>query len=307
MIETQVEQVTRPVPQGTVPGRVPGRALPVWKDYVSLMRPRLVSLVLVTTMIGFYLGSVSPFDFLRAFWVCVATFLVGGGALALNHFLEREADAKMIRTRNRPVSAGRISPNHALLFSILVSAVGLMLFIGFVNLISSIVSLITFLGYLFLYTPLKKVTWLALFVGAIPGALPPVIGWSAASGSIGLYAVVLFLIVFFWQIPHVMAISWMCRDDYAKAGFPLLSVVVTNKKRVGQNMVLYASILVPVSLLPSVLGFVGPIYGMGALVLGVLFVGANIFSFLNLDERVKYAFYASLIYLPLLYVLMLIG
>jgi len=243
-------------------------------------------------MVGFYLGSSASFDFVRAFWVCVATFLVGGGALAMNHYFEWTSDAKMSRTQNRPVSGGRISPRHALAFSIFISSIGLMLFIGFVNWISAAVSVITLLGYLFLYTPLKKVTWLALFVGAIPGALPPVIGWSAAAGSIGIYALILFLIVYFWQIPHVMAISWMCRDDYAKAGFPLLSVVMNNRTRVGRNMVLYSSILIPVTLLPSILGFTGRVYWMGALVLGALFVGANVFSFLDLDKRVKCAFYA---------------
>lgn len=276
-------------------------------DFLSLTKPRLNLLVLMTTLGGLYLAAPDGVPLLILVHTLIGTALVAGGAAALNQVWERETDRLMRRTAARPLPGGRLGVAEGTWFGLVLSAAGLAE-LGFgVNVTSAWVAAVTLISYVLMYTPLKTRTSLSTIVGAIPGALPPVIGWAAATGTITLPAIVLFGIVFFWQMPHFLAIAWLYRDDYSRAGMPLLPVVEPDGRRTGQQALLYAAALWPVSLMPVGVGLAGPAYAGVATVLGLLFIGL---SFRFAQERshahARRLFLFSITYLPLLWAALVI-
>jgi protoheme IX farnesyltransferase len=234
------------------------------------------------------------------------TALVAGGAAVLNQVYERDTDALMRRTRMRPLPDGRVSPDEARLFGLAVAILGLAMLALGTNLLAASLATATLVVYLTVYTPMKRHSPLATLVGAVPGALPPLIGWTASHGSLSAGGAALFAIVFLWQIPHFMAIAWLYRDDYGKAGFPLLPVIEPDGRRTGRQAVLYAAMLLPVSLVPQVIGLSGPIYFGVAAALGVVLLGLSIrFARSRTDRSARALFLASIIYLPLIWIVMI--
>ncbi len=274
-------------------------------DFFELTKPRVTLMVLVTTFVGFYLGSESVPDYLRLVQTLVGTALAAGGTLALNQFLEREPDALMQRTRHRPLPDGRMYPGEALLFGLVLTAGGFAVLTLAVNVASALVTAFITGSYLLLYTPLKRKTPLCSIVGAVPGALPPVVGWSAARGDFGIGAWVLFAILFLWQIPHTLAIARLYRDDFAKAGIQFLPVVEPDGESTSRQIVNHCIALLAVSLLPNLIGLAGSVYFLIALLLGAGFTAAG--ALLALSHSLAAArrlLFASLIYLPVLLVAM---
>ena len=277
------------------------------RSYVELAKPRILSMVLVTTTIGFFLAAkgIHPL-----FTLLVTLFGVGcatGGSAALNNYLERDVDGKMERTRHRALPAGTIQPSNALAFGISLVLIGLVALIWVVNLLTAFLVLLASFLYVLVYTPMKRLTWLNTTFGAIPGAIPPMCGWAAASGRLDPGAWVLFLILFAWQHPHFYAIAWMFRDDYRNAGFKMLPVVDPSGLSTFRQTILFAVLLIGVSVLPTIIGMTGRVYCIGALVMGValLVVGALFTrsrSFLDARRLLK----ASVVYLPLLLLLIIV-
>jgi heme o synthase len=277
-----------------------------WADLVALTKPRVNLLVLVTTVIGLHLGNPGGAGLALLFHTVIGTFLVASGAAAFNQVLERDVDARMRRTRLRPLPDGRLGTSEATMFAATLSTVGLVqIWLG-ANALAAAVAAATLVSYTLVYTPLKRVSSLATIVGAVPGALPPVIGWAAATGVLSIEALVLFAIVFFWQMPHVLAVSWLYREDYERGGIRVLPVEDPGGRSTAFQVVNYAAALVPVSLLPAVIGLSGRVYLAGAALLGVAGVVLAVrFARQRTPERARQLFYASLIYLPVLWVLML--
>ena len=274
-------------------------------DYLELTKPRLNMLVLITTLAGFYLGSGDDFHAFRLFNTLLGTALVAAGASALNQFAEREADAKMPRTQGRPLPAGRLQPYEALWFGVVTSLIGSAYLAITVNLPCALLAGLTWYIYLCVYTPLKTHTPWNTAVGAIPGALPPVIGWAAARNQLSLEAAVLFGILFLWQFPHFLAIAWMYRDDYARGGFKMLPLFDPTGIRTGRYMTVLTVLLVAVSLLPTLLGLTGWVYFTGALLLGLAFLAFSLCcTIFGVNNHARRLFFASIIYLPLLLALM---
>jgi len=276
-------------------------------DYLALTKPRLNSLVVVTSAAGYYLGASGRQALLPMAAATAGTALVAGGAAVLNQVYERETDALMQRTRLRPLPDRRVTPEDARTFGTLLAAGGIVLLSVSANALAALLALATLVVYLTVYTPMKRRSPLATLIGAVPGALPPLIGWAAANGTVSLGGWSLFAIVFLWQIPHFMAIAWLYRDDYARAGFPMLPVVEPDGRRTGRQAVLYAAALVPISLAPSVVGITGAAYFWTALVLGVglLWIAAR-FAVSRTDATARVLFYSSITYLPLIWTAMLL-
>jgi protoheme IX farnesyltransferase len=298
----------KPVDAGIVGVQMAGgrRAAMVAADYLTLTKPRLNMLVVATSAGGYYLGAAGTPGVWPLLQAVAGTTLVAGGAAALNQVYERDTDALMRRTRIRPLPDGRVSWTDARLFGWLLAAAGLTTLL-FVNVLSAVIALTTLLTYLALYTPLKRRSPHATLVGAIPGALPPLIGWTAATGATSLSGWALFAIVFLWQIPHFMAIAWMYREDYARAGFPMLPVVEPDGRRAGRHAFAYALALVPASLIPSWTGIAGWPYFWTAAALGLALVAlAARFSSDRSDRTARALFYGSITYLPLLWVAMIL-
>ncbi len=234
-------------------------------DFLELTKPRLVSLVLFTTLVGFCCGAAGTVPVLLLFHALVGTALMAGGASAFNMYVERELDALMKRTSLRPLAAGRLKSAHALLFALAISIGGFIYLFFFVNHLTSLLSAIVFAGYLFLYTPLKTRTWWCTFAGAVPGALPIVMGWAGATASLSWEAWMLFGVIFLWQLPHFYSIGWMYREDYAHAGLPVLSVIDWSGKRTGRQAVAFIIVLVIFTLLLYRSGLAGLSYFAGAI------------------------------------------
>ena len=269
--------------------------------YADLFKARLTTLVLLTTFVGFYLGWQGAMNFLLMFHALFGTALVASGASALNQLLEREHDAKMRRTATRPLPSGRLQPTTVMLVGGICCVTGLVYLAYFVNLLTSVLGAVTLVSYLFIYTPLKRVTWVNTLVGAIPGALPPLMGWTAARNELSGEGWALFAILAFWQIPHFMAIAWMYRDEYAKAGFIMLPNVDADGSRTAQQTIGNTLALLLASLCPFAFGLTGKIYLVAALVLGLGFLWCAIqFARQMTLPRAKQLFFASIIYLPLL-------
>ncbi|MBI2821847.1 MAG: protoheme IX farnesyltransferase [Acidobacteria bacterium] len=276
-------------------------------DYLELTKPRVTTLVLLTTLVGFYLGSSGPMHFWLLLHTLLGTGLTAGGSSALNQFLERRSDKRMRRTENRPLPSGRVDPAAALLFGIALATTGLAYLALRVNTLSALLALGVLCSYLFLYTPLKQKTSLCTVVGAFPGATPPVIGWAGACGALDWKAATLFLILYLWQFPHFLAIAWMYRDDYEKGGLCMLPLQDREGFITSQQILIYIMTLIPVSLLPSLLGIAGVAYLFGALILGILFL---YYGFRVAQSRssadARRLLKASVLYLPLLLALMVV-
>ncbi len=274
-------------------------------DFLELTKPRVVLMVLVTTSVGFYLGSSGVLDYVRLVHTLIGAALAAGGTVALNQYLERNADALMKRTRLRPLPDGRLQPIQALAFGAAITAGGLVYLMLVVNPLSSFITAIIVSSYLFAYTPLKQKTSLCTVVGAFPGALPPVIGWAAARGEIGLEAWVLFAILFLWQLPHSLAIAMLYRDDYARAGFQLLPVVDPDGRSTGRQVVGNCLALLVVALLPTLIGLAGVVYFFAALTLGVAFLWYGIELAVSCSTAgARRLLFVSLVYLPILLTIM---
>ena len=275
-------------------------------DYVALAKPRLNMLVVVSAAAGYAMAGGHARDVLALVSMVVGSGLVAGGASAFNQIIERRADALMRRTRMRPMPDGRLPVRDALLFASVLSGAGLGVLIAGANVLSAVVAFLTLASYVIVYTPLKKRSSLATVVGAIPGALPPVIGWAAAEGALSRGAWVLFGIVFLWQLPHFLAIAWIHRDDYARAGFPMLPVIEPDGRSTARQAVIYAAALFPLSLAPTLVGMTGTLYFVGALVLGLLFLGLAVkFGLTRTIADARRLFFGSIVYLPLLWMLMI--
>jgi protoheme IX farnesyltransferase len=282
------------------------RSTGVLGDYLALTKPRLNFLVVATSAAAYYLGGPRSADLMLMTQAVAGTALVAGGAAVLNQLCERDTDAMMRRTRLRPLPDGRVSPADAGIFGIALALAGLTLLAARANWLAAALALATVLVYLILYTPMKRRTPLATLVGAIPGALPVLIGWTASHGSIGRGGAALFAIVFLWQIPHFMAIAWMYRDDYGKAGFPMLPVIEPEGRRAGRQAVLYAAALLPVSLAPTIVGISGAVYFASALVLGMALLAlAARFARTRSEGSARALFFGSITYLPLLWIVMI--
>ena len=277
-------------------------------DFVALTKPRLNLLVVATSAAGYYLGSAgAPADWLRMTSAVIGTAFVAGGAAALNQVYERDTDALMRRTRMRPLPDGRLTASDGRTFGLALAAAGLVMLAAWANLLAAGLALATLLIYLIVYTPMKRRSSLATIVGAVPGALPPLIGWAAGHGSLSTGGWALFAIVFLWQIPHFMAIAWMCRDDYRKAGFPMLPVVEPDGRSTGRQALAYAAVLLPVSLVPTLVGVSGLVYFGIALALGAGFLALAVrFAFTRTDQAARWLFFASITYLPLIWISMIV-
>ena len=274
-------------------------------DFVELTKPRVTTLVLVTTLVGFYLGSRGALDIVLLLNTLLGTALVAAGTSALNQYAEREQDGLMLRTRGRPLPAGRMEPVHALLFATGISAAGLLHLALAVNLLTAGLAALTLSSYVLVYTPLKRVSSLCTLVGAIPGALPPLGGWTAAQGEVAAGGIVLFAILFVWQLPHSLSIAILYRDDYARGGFRLLPVVDPDGGSTGRQILAHCLVLLPLSLMPSMVEVSGEVYFYGALALGIVLTACAVPIVLNPTARAaRRLLLASVIYLPVLLCLM---
>jgi protoheme IX farnesyltransferase len=281
------------------------------RDYIELTKPRITWLILMSTGIGYFFGLPShqwrAINWLLLLHTILGTGLIASGTAALNQWYERAADLKMHRTAGRPLPSGRLTAGRALAFGIALSVAGFAeLWLG-VNLLSALIGAFTLASYLFLYTPMKQRTWWSTTVGAIPGAMPPMIGYAAAAGAITRESWVLFAILFLWQFPHFYSIAWMYKEDYARAGIRMLPVVDPDCRSTARQIVLYGIALIPVSLVPGMLGMTGRIYFIGALILGLLYLYSGVRVALERTlVRARAVLLTSVLYLPLIYGLMLL-
>lgn len=277
------------------------------RGFFELCKPNIMIMVLVTTLLGFYLGGNGIISYQLLLITLIGTGLSSGGASALNHYLERESDKQMERTKNRPLPAGLILPSEALMFGIILVLIGCTLLCWKVNLLTGFLSLLTAFLYVLVYTPLKKVTWLNTTVGSIPGAIPPMGGWTAATGFLDIEAWLLFAILFLWQHPHFFAIAWVCRLDYSKAGFKMLPVVEEDGTRTVRQIFWHLTLLIPVSMLFYFNGNSGWIYAIGVFILSLMFAGSAVpLAFKRTNKNALLILKASVVYLPALLVLIII-
>jgi len=271
----------------------------------ELVKARLTFLVLLTTLVGFHAGTQGAVDWLLLLNTLAGTALLAFGASALNQLAERDHDARMRRTEGRPLPSGRLTPDAVLIFGGVCSVAGLAWLSFGVNLLTALLGAATLISYVFVYTPLKRVTWLNTAVGAIPGALPPLMGWTASRQELSGEGWALFAILFFWQIPHFLAIAWLYREEYEKAGFVMLPSIDPDGTRTGRQAISHTLGLLTVSLVPFLFRMTGRVYLFGALALGVLFLATAILFSRQLTRlRARQLFFASILYLPLLLGLM---
>ena len=276
--------------------------------YIELTKPRITFLIVLTSAAGFCLGSLGAVDYALLTHAMIGIALLSSGIATLNQFMERDLDALMRRTAERPLPSGRLLPVEALWFGLALTITAEVYLASFVNLLTAVLGLTIIAGYLLLYTPLKTRTTLSTVVGAFPGAMPPLIGWAAARGEIGLAAWVLFAILFLWQFPHFLAIAWMYREDYGRAGIRMLPVVEPEGRLTGQQIVAYTLMLIPVSLLPVILGISGRLYFVAALGLGLLFLASGVRAALSKsNQHARQLLLASVLYLPLLFGVMVLN
>jgi protoheme IX farnesyltransferase len=273
--------------------------------YVALTKPDVSFLVLMTTAAGYYMGVRGPVNWLHMLHTVFGTMLIAAGTAALNHYIERDSDRYMRRTASRPLPSGIMQPREALLFGLALCVVGAVDLYFCAGLLASGLGVATSLSYLLAYTPLKRKTVWATFVGAFPGAIPPMIGWVAATGSLDRGAWLLFAILFLWQFPHFHAIAWMYREDYARAGILMLPVVDPKGTRTFRQIILYAVALVGVSLLPALMGLAGILYFFGALVTSTALVQVCLWASSNrTNSRAKWLMHATVMHIPVLLGLM---
>ena len=287
--------------------RKPSPATSQLGAFFELTKPRITFLILVSTALGFYLGSQGKINSNQFAFTMVGTFLLAGGAGAINHFVEKDLDKLMDRTQSRPIPAGIISGKNALFFGVSITIIGFIILAALVNHLTAILGLITVLLYIFIYTPLKKVTWLNTTIGAIPGAMPALGGWAASANALDPNAWILFSILFLWQHPHFYAIALMCKEDYKKAGFQMLPVIENESNRTNRQILWHAFLLIPVSLFFVVTGILGEIYfwGASALGFGYLISGIPLLKDTTVDNA-KLLLKTSVIYLPALLIVIFI-
>ena len=295
----------------------------IWKssvDYVELMKPELTSLSVLTALCAFYMAHTGIWTSLDTWLIthlAFGTTLVGGGAGALNQYLERNYDGMMKRTEKRPIPSGRLSAESVLFFGMIIASIGLVELTFFVNGLTGFLAALTLITYLFLYTPLKRISPVATTIGGIPGALPPMMGWTTARNGISYEVIVFFAILFFWQMPHFYSLAWLYKKDYARAGYKLLTVNDESGAKTSRHILGNCAALIPISLIPSVLGITSTTYFFGALIAGIAFLIFGIMfatSFFSKTgdtvTRTNYfarrLFYTSLVYLPVLLLLMVL-
>ena len=277
-------------------------------DYWTLTKPEVNFLVVISALAGFYAASHGPLDWMLLAHTLVGTLLVASGTATLNQLMERARDARMRRTSQRPLPAGRMPALHALWFGMFLSVAGGAYLLVAVNALACILAMSTLLTYLLVYTPLKQRTPWCTFLGAFPGAAPPLIGWAGAAGSLSVDAWVLYGILFLWQFPHLLAIAWMYREDYRRAGFPLLPIVEPDGGSTGRQAVIYAAALLPLSLAPTAAGMTGIVYLVGAAVMSAGFFALAVrFAWHRATPDARKLFFGSILYLPLLWILMVVN
>ena len=283
------------------------------QDYIALTKPRITWLILMSTGVGYFFGlrptpgeAAGPVNWISLLHTLVGTGLIASGTAALNQWYEREADTLMRRTSGRPLPAGKMTAKRALVFGIVLAVLGFTELALGVNVLAALLGAFTLGSYLFIYTPLKQRSHLSTVIGALPGAMPPLMGYAASHGSLSQEAWTLFAILFIWQFPHFLAIAWMYREDYARAGIRMLPVVEPDGMSTGRQIILYASTLIPVSLFPVLFGMSGKVYLVGALILGgwFLYTGVRV-AFDLTNARARRVLLASIIYLPAIYGLMI--
>ncbi len=272
-------------------------------DFVELTKPRITFLVLITAAVGFYMGSTGNVPVTLLLHTILGTALVAGGAGALNQYMERDLDARMQRTQNRPLPDGRMAASEALAFSTTISAIGTFYLMYFVNPLTGALGLLTLASYIFVYTPLKTRTTLCTLVGAVPGAIPPLMGWTAATNGITSPALALFAILFLWQMPHFFSIAWIFTEDYARGGF----VMHRSGESLGRQIVFFCCALIPVSVLPTIFGVTGMMYLAGALLLGFVYLAYGFaLSLFRSNTHARRLLRISVLYLPVLLILMML-
>jgi protoheme IX farnesyltransferase len=300
-----MEAVVRQSAAGTIETLSTKEKFAAW---VELTKPRITLMVMLSTLWGYFLASTGAFDCLKHLNLAFAIILLSSGIAALNQFMERRSDALMPRTAKRPLPKGILSAKGALIFGVILSAAGLAWLTMSVNILTAVLGAIVFVSYLFLYTPLKRHSVWCTFIGAIPGAMPPLVGWAAVRGELSLEAFVLFGILFLWQFPHFHAIATMYQDDYARAGIKMLPVLDQDYKATAREIVMYAAVLLPISLLPTILGISGWIYFIVALLLGAYYLKAGIAAAMQKDRpHAVRLLKASVLYLPLLMLAMVLN
>ncbi len=282
-----------------------------WRErlaaYAELTKPRITFLIVLTSAAGFALASPGSIDYRALVSAMFGIALLSSGIATLNQYMERDLDALMRRTADRPLPSGKLQPWEALASGVSLTVLAQVYLATLVNPLSGLLGLTVISGYLFGYTPLKTKTSLSTMVGAFPGAVPPLIGWAAARGEIGIEAWVLFAILFLWQFPHFLAIAWMYREDYSRANILMLPVIEPDGRVTAQQIVVYTILLLPVSLLPTLLGTSGKVYFAGALILGLLFLYSSVRAALSKSrQEARRLLLASVIYLPLLFILMVL-
>ncbi len=284
-------------------------------EFIELMKPELTGLSVMTALCGYYLGSGASFDLTMFFHMALGTLLIGGGAGALNQYVERDLDALMRRTERRPLPSGRMMPSEALAFGLIVSFLGMIELTVFTNFLTGFLGALTWSTYLFLYTPLKRITPLSTVIGGIPGAIPPMMGWTAARGSLSAESWILFGILFFWQMPHFFSLAWMYRKDYAKAGFRILTVTDEKGTRTSKQILVYSIGLLPVSIAPTLMKMTGVQTLFFAIALGMVFLvyasfmlkfslSPQPYAVKKVNQYTRRLFFSSLVYLPVLMVVM---
>ena len=287
------------------------RVVPVGRlralDYLALTKPELTLLSVTTALGGAYLAGGHTLSVVTLIHTFLGTLLVGGGAGALNQYIERDFDAQMRRTEGRPLPSGRVPRRQALVLGVLLSLAGVLELGVFTHMLAAFLAFVTLTSYLFVYTPLKRVTPFATVVGGIPGAIPPLIGWSAVSGDLSMGAWSLFFILFFWQMPHFLSLGWMYRKDYARANYRLLAVVDRSGEVTSRQILIYCIALIPAAIMPTVVGVLGAIYFAGALLLslGFLWLAMRLFN-KRTNANARLLFFASLMYLSVLVGLMIL-
>jgi protoheme IX farnesyltransferase len=287
--------------------RKPPKADTLFKAYIELTKPSITFMILISTALGYYMGGGGVHDPLRFFLTLIGSGLVSSGAGALNHYIEQDTDRLMDRTKSRPIPTGMISPNAAVVFGIVLTLIGEATLLYFINLFTAILAFITSILYLFIYTPLKKRTWLNTTIGAIPGAIPPLGGWLAVKNTLEPEAWILFAILFLWQHPHFYAIAFMCKNDYSKANLQMLPVLEKDGRRTNRQILWHSLLLIPVSVMPSYIGLLGMTYFWGAFVLGIIyfFSGFPLIKNYSLNNA-RLLLKVSVIYLPALFVMIII-
>ncbi|MEE8335979.1 MAG: heme o synthase [Candidatus Neomarinimicrobiota bacterium] len=278
----------------------------VLSGYLELTKPNILSLVLVTTVLGYYMAGFKNGDWQTFIFTLLGTALAAGGSGALNHYLERDYDKLMVRTRNRPIPSGLIEPQNVLFFGLVLVLLGTVILAAGVNIITGFLSLLTSFLYILVYTPLKRITWLNTSVGAIPGALPALGGWTAAAGSIEAGAWILFAIMYLWQHPHFYAIAWMCKDDFARAGFKMLPVVEPGGSKTIRQIFWHLILLFPILSLPFFLGILSYFYLICSIILALLFFLSAFPLALNRSRRSALVLLkSSVFFLPILLIIII--